>query len=501
MMSMQNILTASNAAALASAVWLSALSGCGNAQPLAHANFTHTSLDAREGPGPVKISVAVRLDAPTKAALRLPLKFSGTADLDRDFNAPAAIEFAADAQEARFDINVLADGESECSETAFIELANSDGAQRRLTLQFFDQDQAGRRLQVGPAPRPYLTPSAASVEAQAGDIIEIAAGDYVGDVAVWRASDIVLCGEGAGAALKANGKDAEGKGIWVIKGDRVRVENMHFSGAKVSDNNGAGIRAEGKDLTVRHSRFTENQNGILAGERADSTITIEHSQFIKNGAGDGRTHNLYIGKIKRLNVRFSTLREAVVGHNLKSRAAETVLEYNRIMDGKDGRASYQVDIPNGGFAFLIGNVIQQGAEAENWTIVSYGAEGIEHKNNALYLVNNTVVNDRHSGLFVQSPKTETCALLNNVIAGKGDMQCANGMQTANTKTDPGFVSRKEFDYRLTSGAKAAIDLSVEPEAVRGFPMQPVYEYDADGAVRRRMLQGRVDIGAYEYLKD
>lgn len=481
---------------VACTVWLGVVSGCGNAQSVAHVNFTQTTQDVSEGQG--KVSIAVRLDVPTKNSLRIPLKFSGTADLDRDFKAPASVLFAPNTQEVRFEIDVLADGEAECGETALIELANYGGKQQRIALNISDHDQAGRRLRVGPAPREFLAPSAASVDAQAGDVIEIAAGEYAGDVAVWRANDIVLCGEGGGATLSANGKDAEGKGIWVIKGDRVRVENVRFSGARVSDQNGAGIRAEGKDLTVRHCSFTENENGILAGERSDSTITVEHSLFVKNGAGDGRSHNIYIGKIKRLKISFSTLREAVVGHNVKSRAAETLLEYNRIMDGKDGTASYQIDLPNGGFGFFIGNVIQQGPDAENWTMVSYGAEGIQHPFNALYLVNNTVVNDRSSGLFVQSPKDSSCALINNLYSGKGEMRCSNGMQDGNLKDDSGFIGRGRYDYRLVPGSKA-IDAGVEPEPVRGFSMQPKYEYDADGAVRHRELRAIPDIGAYEFV--
>ena len=471
------------------------VTGCGDAQAVAHANFVQASVDVNEGQG--KVSILVRLDAPTKNSLSLPLKFSGTADLDRDFNAPAAVEFAPNTQEARFDIEVFADGEAECGETAIIELADAEGAQRRIAINITDQDQAGRRLRVGPAPRPYLVPSVASLDAQAGDVIEIAAGDYVGDVAVWQANDIVICGEGGGAAIKANGKAAEGKGIWVIKGDRVRVENIRFSGAQVADRNGAGIRAEGKDLTVRHCSFTENENGILSGERRDSTITVEHSQFVKNGAGDGQSHNIYIGKIKRLNIRFTTLREAVVGHNVKSRAEETVLEYNRIMDGKAGRASYQVELPVGGFGFVIGNVIQQGPEAENSTLISYGAEGIQHKINGLYLVSNTVVNDRSSGTFVNSPKEISCALINNLFAGQGGMQCSNGMQAANLNSDAGFIDRKRYEYRLAPASKA-IDSGVEPEAVRGFSMQPSYEYDADGSVRRRLTHDVPDVGAYEF---
>lgn len=475
------------------------VSACGQSapvMPVVHASFKTATLSVAETQG--KVIIAVELAAPAASSVRIPLKFSGTADLDRDFNAPAFVEFAANTKEARLEIEPLADGEAECAESAMIELADADGIQKTVTLNITDQDAPARRLRVGPAPREYATPSAASVEARAGDLVEIAEGAYPGDVAVWRASDLVLCGEGAGAVIDASGKDAEGKGIWVVKGDRVRVENVQFRNAKVADRNGAGIRAEGRDLTVRHCRFERNENGILSGTSQDSTITVEYSVFDHNGAGDGYTHNIYIGNIKRLNLRFSTLRETVVGHNVKSRAAETVLEYNRIMDGNTGTASYQVDLPDGGRALLLGNVIQQGPEAENWTLIAYGAEGTPYANNALYLVSNTVVNDRHSGLMIQSPKGIVCSLMNNLFAGKGDMQCENGKQAGNVKNDASFLDRKKFNYRLTQGAKA-IDQGVAVGPVGEYAATPQYELDTDGAVRRRMARGMIDAGAYELV--
>ncbi len=470
------------------------MAACSNAAPVVHASFKTTSLTVPESLG--KVVIAVELGAPTANALRIPLKFSGTADLDRDFRAPAFVEFAPNTSEALLELETLADHETECGEVAFIELANSDGSQRKFALRLADQDQPARRLRVGPAPGEYVTPSAASLEARSGDIVEIKEGNYPGDVAVWRANDIVICGEGRGASIDANGKAAEGKGIWVIKGDRVRVENIQFKGAKVSDGNGAGIRAEGLDLTVRHCLFERNENGILAGASPNSTITVEYSMFNHNGAGDGYTHNIYIGNIKRLNIRFSTLREAVVGHNVKSRAAETRLEYNRIMDGKTGNASYQIDLPDGGNAVLLGNVIQQGPEAENWTMISYGAEGLKYQNNALNLINNTVVNDRHSGLFIESPKSVPCVLINNLFAGKGEMHCENGKQAGNLNSDSGFFDRKGYDYHLTIGAKA-INQGIVPDLIGAYA-KPLYEFDADGAIRHRISVDAIDTGAYEF---
>lgn len=476
------------------ALALSGVACCGNAQPPLHANFEQSDVSAPESRG--KIQFAVNLDAPVAVERRLTLRYSGTADLDRDFTGPAEVTFVPNAKQATFEIEISKEGEAECPETAVIDLAGSDGMRRRVTISITDEDAAGRRLRVG-SPNGFLGVNAASRLAQPGDVIEIAEGDYAGDVAVLRTDDLVICGLGRGAHILAAGKSVEGKGIWVVKSNRVRIENVHFSGAKVSDKNGAGIRVEGADLTVRHARFVDNENGILAGEKPDSTITIEHSEFIHSGAGDGRSHNIYIGKIGRLVARFNVFRDAYIGHNIKSRARESIIEYNRVMDGANGKASYQIDLPNGGRALLLGNLIQQGPEAENWTMASYGAEGIEHPDNALVMAHNTVVNDRHSGMFVQAHKETACVLVNNLFAGKGDMQCNGGARMANVTIESGFIDRKNYDYHVKAGT-ASIDAGVPAETQRGFATQPRYEIWFDDAISRRVQNGAADVGAYEF---
>jgi len=52
----------------------------------------------------------------------------------------------------------------------------------------------------------------------------------------------------------------------VIRGNDVIVENIEFSGARVPDRNGAGIRPEGRNFTVRNCRFYDCENGILGGQ-------------------------------------------------------------------------------------------------------------------------------------------------------------------------------------------------------------------------------------------
>jgi Right handed beta helix region len=195
-------------------------------------------------------------------------------------------------------------------------------------------------LCVGPA-RKLHNPSDAAAIAKDGQTIHIDAGDYIGDVAQWTQDGLTLRGAEGRAHMKAAGANYGGKGTWVIKGANTTVENLEFSGAQVPDRNGAGIRFEGKNLIVRNCYFHHNENGILGGTHDDGEVLVEHSEFAFNGFGDGQSHNIYIGRIRSLTVRFSYLHHAIVGHNLKSRARTNYVMYNRIVDESDGRASYE----------------------------------------------------------------------------------------------------------------------------------------------------------------
>ncbi|NIA30707.1 MAG: hypothetical protein GWP06_12445, partial [Actinobacteria bacterium] len=174
-------------------------------------------------------------------------------------------------------------------------------------------------IMVGPG-RDYLTPSAAAQIAVDGDLIQIAAGVYSGDVVVWRQNNLTIRGVGGRPQIKANGTNAEGKGTWIIKGANTTIENIEFSGATVPDQNGAAIRQEGAGLIIRRCFFHDNENGVLTGGNPASNVLIEYSEFYHNGFGDGYTHNMYIGEVNSFTLRFCYSHGAKIGHNVKSRA-------------------------------------------------------------------------------------------------------------------------------------------------------------------------------------
>ena len=272
-------------------------------------------------------------------------------------------------------------------------------------------------------------------------------GDYVRDVAMWNKSDLTIRGVGGPVRIIAGGASAEGKATWVVRGDRIVVENLTFIGSRVPDRNGAGIRLERGRLKVVDCAFLDNQNGILTANNADIELEIEGSEFGNNGAGDGQSHNLYAGAIGKLTVTGSYFHHANVGHLLKSRAERNFVSYNRLTDETEGRASYELEFPSGGLAYVLGNVIEQGAKTENWTIVSFGAEGYRSPGNELYLVNNTIVDDRRNpGTFLRvKGGADRVKAVNNLLFGKGALDTAG----------PG-------EYRANFHARAGDSLPLPP---------------------------------------
>ena len=307
-----------------------------------------------------------------------------------------------------------------------------------------------RTLRVGPVAE-YATPSAAAAAAHDDDTIEIAAGEYRGDVAVWRANRLKIVGTGGRPHIKAEGRSAEGKAVWVIAGEDAQVDNVEISGARVSDRNGAAIRLEGRNLIVRNSFFHDGENGILTGPNNASEVVIDHCEFARNGDGDGYAHNLYIGAIAKFTITQSYLHHAVGGHNLKSRAAISLVSDNRLADESDGGASYEADFPNGGQVLFAFNVIQKGPNANNSVMVSYGTEGLSKEKNSFVAKGNTFLGQRPQGtrfIFI-APGAVTVDINGNVFAGNGSLPEVPGIKAKNAVQDemPGNVDWKPEGLR------------------------------------------------------
>ena len=278
-------------------------------------------------------------------------------------------------------------------------------------------------VRVGPM-RPVATVAQAAALAKDGDIVEIDAGEYRGDVALWQQKKLTLRGVGGRAVMVADGKAMEGKAIWVIRSGDFIVHNVEFRGARVPDGNGAGIRFEGGRLLIKDCVFLDNQNGVLTSHNATAVLTVQNSLF-------GRAppqkrplpHLLYVGRIAELHVSGSRFHGGHYGHLLKSRSRRSTLRYNLLVDGDGGQASYQAEFPNGGEVTLVGNVIGKSATPQNPTLVAYGAEGYSWPSNRLGMVHNTLVAEGwRPALFLRvfnAPPDTPVVTRNNLMVGMG----------------------------------------------------------------------------------
>jgi hypothetical protein len=221
---------------------------------------------------------------------------------------------------------------------------------------------AAARIEIGPQ-RALKLPSDAREIARDGDTIAIDPGTYF-DCVVWSANHLTISGTAASVVI--TDKTCQGKGVFVIQGDDTTIQKITFARARDVDGNGAGIRLEGRNLTVEESRFVNNESGILANDSPGSVITIINSEFIDNGSCQlSCAHALGVGRVGLLRVIKSRFSATKLAHNISSAALRNELIDDIIEDGPDGTSSFLVDMPIGGTLLLSNNILEKGSRTSN----------------------------------------------------------------------------------------------------------------------------------------
>jgi len=356
---------------------------------------------------------------------------------------------------------------------------------------------------VGPGEK-VATVSEAARLARDGEVIDIRSGSYRGQPAVWTKNNLLIRGVGQRPVMIAEGKSAEDKAIWVVRGGKVRIENVEFRGARVADGNGAGIRFEKGELAIHACRFADNEMGLLTANSAALALEISDSEFVDAPRHAGDLHHLlYVGAIGRFVLRGSRFHNGHLGHLVKSRARENHVLYNMLADGAGGRASYELEFPNGGIAYVIGNVIAQGAGTDNPSVVSYGAEGPRWPVNGLYLAHNTLVNDNYTGTFLavrdeKFPGGIDVWAINNLTVGNGDVnRPAQGRFEGNRSAGRGeLIEYGGLPLRLTN--MSPLRGSVRPPgSVGAVDLLPSAEFIYPVGTRKIRVSSSLSPGAFQ----
>jgi Right handed beta helix region len=284
-----------------------------------------------------------------------------------------------------------------------------------------------RVWEVGPS-RALTGPGAVASMVRDGDVVILDPGIYR-DCAIWRASGLTIQGRDPPASVARTmmtrpiitGPACADRALFYFVGNNITVRGLTFLHARDSAHNGAGILMEGANLTVSDSQFLDNENGILAGGPDDSVIQIANSLFRGNGACEGAcAHALYAGRrITRLDVRDSTFLDTHVGHGIKSRALKTIVTGCRIEDGETGTSSYLIELPEGGDAEIVDNVLEKGPRSENKeAAISIGVPGRPAVSAHLDIRGNRFTNDMPDRVaFVRNQTNGQAILRGNTVTG------------------------------------------------------------------------------------
>ena len=273
-------------------------------------------------------------------------------------------------------------------------------------------------LEVGKG-KAYAAPSDAIAAAQDGDTVRIDAGEYY-DCATVTASHVTIEGTGPDATAVLTDKVCSGKALLITNGKDITIRNLTLQRARVPDRNGAGIRAQGGNLTIDHVKFINNENGILAGDLPEANILIRDSEFLRNGVcAAACAHGIYINHVASLTIERSKFYGTKEGHHIKSRGHRLVVIGCDIADGPDGTSSYAIEASNGGTVIVRDNHIEKGPKSENHTgAVVIGLGGVDQPTPEIVVENNRFTVDGGYSSYLVVNRTATEAMLKgNVLLG------------------------------------------------------------------------------------
>ena len=190
-------------------------------------------------------------------------------------------------------------------------------------------------LHVGPGQTLRLPSEAASI-AHDGDTIAVDVGEYF-DCAVVSANNLIISGSGPGTVL--TDRACEGKASLVTRGNEITVRDLTLTRIRTADGNGAGIRAEGRDLTIERTQFINDQIGILAADADRASLIVRDCKFADNGTSATAAADILAGHIALLRVEGSQFLDSKAGPAITSLAASTTLTGNRFAAGGGDRAA------------------------------------------------------------------------------------------------------------------------------------------------------------------
>jgi len=305
---------------------------------------------------------------------------------------------------------------------------------------------AAATLEVGPG-KAFSRIEAAAAKAGPGDVILVhplpdGAAYEKTAVFVRQPSLTFRAAPAKGAArVKISGKgfDYSGRGstpraiFQFNRGtDGCVLEGFELFGAHNDSHNGAGVRInQANRVTVRNCEIHHNDMGIMSN--GDGSLQsgvaqrIEFCAIHHNGDATrpGYNHNLYLGGTS-VTLSGCEVYSSLTGHNVKSRAHHTRVEYSYIHDSAN-REFDLVDAADtarpGSHAVLLGNVVVKDPQCPgNRNVLHFGQDGGGEHNGTVYLIHNTIVTPFITPVVNLSAPGAKAQLVGNIVCDGGVKQ-------------------------------------------------------------------------------
>jgi hypothetical protein len=251
-----------------------------------------------------------------------------------------------------------------------------------------------------------------------GSKIYLKAGIYTQGLYV-KASDISIIGE---ENVIFDNAAVNGKAALVLTGNNVLVESIECRNIYVKDLNGACIRFEGKNLTVRDVYAHDSQSGIMTSRNYDSFLHIEFSKFENLGGkatGRGYAHAIYANVGEFVFRDSQVLSVGKQGSGLKSRSRKTVV-INSILASLDAKDSRLIDVASYGELIIKNSILQQGVNSSNSQLIAYGLENKKNQFsvNRIEITNNLFLLDRKKdNVIILQKQADSIDIYDNTMVG------------------------------------------------------------------------------------
>jgi len=214
--------------------------------------------------------------------------------------------------------------------------------------------------------------------------------------------------------------------------DNCTLQGFELFGAHNSSHNGAGVRInQANHVAIQKCSIHNNDMGVMSNGDGSLAMAvdqrIEECRIYRNGdpTEPGYNHNLYLGGTS-VTLRFCDIHHSLTGHNVKSRAHYTRVEYcyvhhsaNREFDLVDAAETARPQSD----AVLLGNIIAKDPKCGgNRAVIHFGQDGGKGHNGTLHLAFNTVVTPFIAPVVELSTAGAKSRLLGNVVASGGARQ-------------------------------------------------------------------------------